>query len=386
MPILSYKTKLIINQNDKNKLLSLLELERTIWNECSKTCFFLDKRNINTLHKSFYFYVKELFKNTPAQLIIEVERSVLAAYASAQSNKHKITKPFIKKKLSFQFDNRSFNYKNNLLKFISLEKRKMISCDFEKYPLLLDKLKYKFTPPKLLYKNNELIIVLSFNIPNPELKQSKVLGIDLGCINSVATSEGLLYNDKTYLKNKRKIRYLKRCLNSKNTKSAKKHLKKVKNKEANVTKDYIHRLTKQVLNNTNCDVIAIENLNVKQLKSKKYKNQNKNRIGQVPFSLFIFVITYKALLLGKQVITVSPYYTSQIDSTTGKKDGKRKGGRYVTKSGKVFHADVNAACNICKRHIEKLPQHPCSIIVPYNNHARQAAINQPIVTKLIKSI
>ncbi len=393
MTILSYKTRLIISPPNEAKLWAMLEAERTAWNECSKYCFNLDKRNINTLHKVFYKQYRS--KNqVPSQLIIEVERSVLAAYQSAKSNNNSIDKPFVKKKLSMQFDNRTFTRKNDIIKLTSITKHDQIICDFEVYDHFREKLQYGILPPKVIVRNGELLMVISIDVPCPKQVRSKVLGIDLGVENLVATSDGKLYKDKTYLKNKRKVRYLKRCLKSKGTKSAKRHLKKVRNKEENQTKDFVHRLTKHVLQ-TNCDIIAVEKLQVKKLKSKQGKQIRKtkdssktlskkqgrnNHISQAPFALFVFVLTYKALLLGKQVITVSPYYTSKIDSRTGKRDGLRNGGRFYAKDGKVLHADINAACNIAKRHIEHLPEHPCSMIVPYNCHARQVAINQPNVS------
>jgi transposase len=90
------------------------------------------------------------------------------------------------------------------------------------------------------------------------------------------------------------------------------------------------------------------------------------------------ILTYKALLHHKQVITVSPAYTSQIDHRTGKLDGKRIGGRYIGKDGQILHADINAACNIGLR--SKLP---CSIS---NYYAWQAKANSPIVCKPSKSL
>lgn len=83
------------------------------------------------------------------------------------------------------------------------------------------------------------------------------------------------------------------------------------------------------------------------------------------------ILTYKALLSNKQVITVSPSYTSQIDHRTGEKDGQRIGGRYIGKDKQLLHADCNAACNIGLR--SKLP---CSIS---NYFAWQATVKTPIV-------
>lgn len=102
-----------------------------------------------------------------------------------------------------------------------------------------------------------------------------------------------------------------------------------------------------------CGLTVLEDL--KGIKVKKNPGQNKNRISQVPFFELRTILTYKALLYGKQVITVNPRDTSQIDSRTGKKGGERKGRRYIGSDGVILDADINAACNIAKR-----SKHPVS--------------------------
>ena len=70
-------------------------------------------------------------------------------------------------------------------------------------------------------------------------------------------------------------------------------------------------------------------------------------------------MAYKAPLAGKQVETVSPMYTSQTDSRTGKVEGERRGRRFYCKDGIVFDADWNAAINIGQK-----SKHPLSSELP----------------------
>ena len=46
---------------------------------------------------------------------------------------------------------------------------------------------------------------------------------------------------------------------------------------------------------------------------------------------------------------VNAAYTSQMDSRTGRLEGKRSGARFITVTGEVVHADVNAARNVRDR-------------------------------------
>ena len=348
----------------------MLTAERDAWNVCSGIAFTLGKNSIVELHREFYNQYRQS-TNVPAQLLIEVERVVLAAYKSIKSNKHKVDKPAVKSKLSFQTDKNSFTYKNGECSLLSID-GKRVKFTFNAYPKLCSLLQqYKFKSPKVIYRNGRLQLILFFDIPDKPQSNNQCIGVDLGIFNIASTSEGILYKDKHYLKQKRKLRYLKRCLQSKGTKSAKRHLKQVRHKESNCTKNFVHHLSKRIIQDTKADTVVLEDLNVQKLKAKKHKNNNKNRIAQVPFALLLFVITYKAHLHGKQVKTVNPAYTSQIDHRTGQKDGTRQGGRYIGKDGKVLHADINAACNIGLR--SKLP---CSI---GNYYTGQAVVNQPIV-------
>ena len=369
---LTYNTRLVFqSDSNKDKIAKMLESQRFAWNECSKIKFEHKLKNsIVELHGKFYQNFRKSQPEIPSQVVISAEQSVLSAYRSVKSNKHKIDKPLSKKKLSIRLDKRTYSYKNGVFSIISLKKR--VKCSPYIYPKLHELIsKYRFCDPLLFEKNGEIWICLTFDIPEVLSQKKLALGIDLGCRVNAATSEGNLYIDKKFNGEKRRLRFNKRKLQSKSkdSKSAKRHLKRLKRKEANKNKNFSHHLANKLIKDTKADTIVLENL--KSIKVKKHKYQNKNRISQVPMFELRQILTYKALLHNKQVITVSPAYTSQIDHRTGKLDGKRIGGRYIGKDNQVLHADVNAACNIVLR--SKLP---CSIS---NYYAWQAKVNSPIV-------
>lgn len=298
------------------------------------------------------------------------ERFFSSTYRTIKSNKHKITSPPIKNNLSMRLDKRTYSHKNGIFSIISLNKR--VKYQPKLFPKLQELMsKYRFCDPLLFVRNSEIYMSITFDIPT-NLPQNKLaVGVDLGCINFAATSEGNLYQDKVFASNKRKLRWNKRKHQSKGTKSSRRKLKKLRHKEHNINKNFNHHLANKIIKDTNADTIVLENL--KSLKVKKHKYQNKNRISQVPMFELRRILTYKALLKNKQMITVNPPYTSQIDHRTGKLDGQRIGGRYIGKDNQVLHADINAACNIGLR--SKLP---CSI---RNYYVWQVNVNSPIVCK-----
>ena len=97
---------------------------------------------------------------------------------------------------------------------------------------------------------------------------------------------------------------------------------------------------------------------IKQKTSKKGSSHN-NRLSQIPFYLFKQILSYKAPLVGKQVETVNPAYTSQTDCR-GIEKGERKNRRYYTIDNLVFDSDWNAAINIAN----KFSKHPISSLLP----------------------
>ena len=372
MSKLTYNTRLVFHSDsDKDKIVGMLEKQSFAWNECSKVKFNIPTNSIVLLHGQFYAKFRQSQPEIPSQVVISAEQSVLSAYRSIKSNKQKLDKPPEKKKLSIRLDKRTYSYKNGVFSIISLEKR--VKCSPYIYPKLQELIsKYRFCDPLLFEKNGEIWICLTFDIPEILSQKKLALGIDLGCRVNAATSEGNLYIDKKFNGEKRKLRFNKRKLQSKSkdSKSAKRHLKKLKRKEANKNKNFSHHLANKLIKDTKADTLVLENL--KSLKVKKNKYENKNRISQVPIYQLKQILTYKALLNEKTVIEVSPAWTSQIDHVSGKKEGERKGRRFYTKSGKIYDSDINGAINIGLR--SKLPVSQTEKLT-YG----QANVNSPIV-------
>ncbi len=353
-------------QGDTSDLKRLLELHRIAFNHASKEQFPETKNSLVVLHSKVYKNVRKQYPEIPSQVVIKAEQECLSAYRSAKSNKHK-KKLIEKKNLSMRLDKRLYSIPDKFsIRITTLGKRQ--TYKFVVYPRLKELLdKYSYQDPLIYEDNGKVYISLPFENKQPQIKQRLALGVDLGIRRSAATSDGRLIIDEKFNGEKRKLRHQKDELKSKNTKSARRKLRySLRRKERNKNKNQTHLIANAVLR-TEADTICLENL--KSIKRKKNKYQNKRSIGQVPLYELRRVITYKAQNQGKNVLLVSPAYTSQIDSMTGKCDGERRGCRYYAKSGLVYDADLNAAMNIAKR--SKLP-------VSYGNILDgQASVNTP---------
>jgi putative transposase len=370
--VITYNAKITpININDDDFLLSLLEQQCKLVNEVSKLQFTDLKTlsNIKSLHNEFYYKARAEYPEIPSQIVIKCEQESLASYKSIKTNKHKITKPFEKRNLSLRLDKRIYSRTKDkyIINIITTDKRKLFKIEsYPKLDFLMNN--YDYSDPLIFVRSGQLFISLTFDVnPSEKEKKNLCLGVDLGIRRVASCSDGRLFIDKKFNKEKRKLRYLKRCLQSKGTKSARKHLKKIRGKERNINKNQTHLIANEILK-TNANIIALENL--KGIKKKKHKNENKNGVSQVPFFDLRRILTYKAENMGKHICLVSPVYTSQIDSVTGLKEGERRGCRFYAKSGVIYDADINAAINIARR-----SKHPIS---QGNLLDGQGVVNHPI--------
>lgn len=372
-------------QEDHTFWFNLLNTQKDVYNFASKLIF--DKKP-NTLIKEYhdilYNKIKENF-DISSQTIIRTEKDILSTFRSIKSNKHKITKAPEKKNLGFRLDQRLYsNFNKNSIKLISAISHKRCTAYLQLYPKVIELFdNYQTCDPLIFYRNNEFYLSVAFRIPDKVKQNENILGLDLGCRRLVTTSDGDCILSKDFNRQKRKIRYLKRILNSKkkNSHSARTKLKKLSKKEHNISKQYIEKSVNTILKNTNKSIIVIEDLaKIKQSTKKKYGSHN-NRIGQVPFYMFKQILSYKAPLYGKEVKTVNPYMTSQTDSQTGKWKGERKGCRFYSVNGKVYDADWNAAINIAKKSVK----HPISYCLPLDGKLnilnRQVDVNLSKVSK-----
>jgi len=351
--MITYNAELIGSIKDMNLIMTLMEEYCIIVNEASKLQFEKQLNSITKLHNGFYYPTREQHPNFPSQMVIRAEMESLASYKSIKSNKHKIIRPFEKHNLSLRLDKRIYSKTDDKTKIKITTKEKKKEFQIILYPKLQELLdKYEYVDPLIFIRDSKLFIALTFDTAVEMQKESLCLGVDLGIRRVAACSDGRLIIDKKFNKEKRKLRYLKSQLQSKGTKSARKHLNTLKHKERNKNKNQTHLVVNEILK-TDANIIALENL--KGIKAKKHKNQNKNAISQIPIFETRRIVTYKAKNMGKHVCLVSPAYTSQIDSISGIKEGLRKGCRFYAKSGLVYDADINAAVNIARR-----SKHPIS--------------------------
>jgi IS605 OrfB family transposase len=188
----------------------------------------------------------------------------------------------------------------------------------------------------------DLVVELP-NVPIKDVANPRVVGIDRGVNNIAVTSDGRFFNSK-HLRNVRgRYAYLRCELQSAGTRSAKRHLKRLSGRERRFQADVNHRIAKEIVG-TDFDVLALEDLSIK--KDKRLGKEFNRKLGRWAFVQFEAFLRYKSEECGKRVVSVPPYYTSQMCSRCGDL-GIREGHSFrCPVCGFSLNADLNAARNI----------------------------------------
>ena len=153
-------------------------------------------------------------------------------------------------------------------------------------------------------------------------KTNQSCGIDLGLKDYVILNNGVKIDNPRILKNlENKYRKLSKAVSRKvkgsaNYQKARIKLARFHEKVANIRKDFLHKLSTNVVKHY--DIICIENLNIKGL----MKNHKLAKSFQdVSFSEFIRQLEYKAEWYGKTISKVDTFYpSSQLCSNCGYKN------------------------------------------------------------------
>ena len=365
MNVITYNVELKPTPETFNYWKKMLELYAQAYNDCAN--YIVDKKlalSIKTVHNRVYNRLRKAYPELPAQAVIRLYKDVIPAFKSMRSNKQKNAETPQKKGLSMRLDKRLYTRVDGDGIVITSEvSRKRVKIPFVLYDKVTELLsKFEVSDPTIFLRDDRLFLSIPLSIPTIVTDNDNAVGIDLGIKRLFVTSEGVAFKDKTYLRERRKVRYNKRKLQEKSNKSrtARKHLKKISKRERNLSNDMLHRATNAVLESTAASVLVVEDLSKIKTKTSKThegfkRTRHNNSFSQIPIRKFRDMLAYKAQMRGKRVETVSPTYTSQMDCRTSNRDGNRKGCRYYCSDGTVFDADWNAATNIAIRATHPFP-------------------------------
>ena len=177
---------------------------------------------------------------------------------------------------------------------------------------------FQFDPAKVSrinvrYHNGKWYVNLTSEIQEAEAAEivAKV-GIDVGLLTFAVLSGGTkIDNPKYFRKSEKKLARLQRRLSRKkkgsnNRRKAKAKVTRLHDKIANQRRDFLHKASYGIV--TRCDLIAVEDLSVKNMIKNRHLSKG---IADAGWGKFVDYLEYKCLKYGKRFVKVPPGGTSQ---------------------------------------------------------------------------
>lgn len=339
---LTLQIKLLPTNEQANSLLETIKECNIACNNISDTAWTNKVFNQYKLHHLVYHLIKKS-SNLSAQALVRCISKVVDAYKV-----DKKTKRQFKLLGAITYDTRILSYKENSVSIWSVNGRLKIPfvCHNSKY------LPYIKGEADLIYKKGKFFLFQTIEVTEEDVNDvEEFIGVDFGIINLATTSDGDTFSGKQVDNVRIKINTLRKSLQKKGTKSAKRHLKKLSGRERRFKKNTNHTISKQIVQIAKDTHRAIALENLKGFRVTVHKSQ-REQFGKWSFDELGKFINYKSQLAGIPVFFVNPRNTSRTCSKCGhiSKSNRKTQSEFVCQQCNFsLNADINGAINIASK-------------------------------------
>lgn len=240
----------------------------------------------------------------------------------------------------------------------------------------------------LVYQKGRFFLHQIIEVTAPAPYQAKnFLGCDLGIVNILADSDGAVYSGGQLNGLRKRHARLKASLQTKNTRSAKRLLRRRRHKEHRFARDVNHCISKKVVAKAKDTLrgIALEDLSGIRERITVRKAQRRQHYSW-GFAQLRHFIEYKADLAGVPVALVNPRNTSRTCPSCG----------LIDKANRVYQshfccvacgfagpADIIAAVNIGRRALGNAPE--AAVPTSCESHDALLGVNGIIAIRTVES-
>jgi IS605 OrfB family transposase len=269
------------------------------------------------LNKATYTYLREKF-GLKSQMAQSVMKTVIAKYKTNKSNGHDFTLVQFK---NLEYDlvfNRDYSLKLGKFSINSLNGRLKIPYEAKGMEKYFDG-SYSFGTAKLVYKYKKYFLHIPMTKEYQQttpFKINKIVGIDLG-INFVATTydsfgKTTFFSGKQVKQKRGHYKILRKNLQMRGTKSAKRRIKSIGSRENRWISDLNHSITKALVDRYGANTLfVLEDLTGIRTSTEKVNINNRYVSVSWAFYQFRKYLEYKAQTNNSMVIAVNPKHTSQ---------------------------------------------------------------------------
>jgi IS605 OrfB family transposase len=292
------------------------------------------------LHKHIYYGLRSKF-NLKAQFSVNAIAKGFEAYKSCG-------KKIIFKSCPVRFDRRTFSFSEHKVRLTLSKDRQDFPINVPMYYLKYLDWKYQ-TADLIKDRKNRYFLHITFSRDiNINGCRTQVVGVDVGVNNLAVTSDGKIFSGhKTKIM---QFQYLRKKLQAKGTKSAKRLLKQSSGRQKRYMAWVNHNISKEIV--ADADSIVLEDLNGIRNSRNKHMGKRLNRwLNSWSFYQLQSFIKYKSERVGKVVQFVSPYMTSQTCSNCGKIGSRYFDSFVCNHCGFSSQSDFNASFNLRRLYV-----------------------------------
>lgn len=189
------------------------------------------------------------------------------------------------------------------------------------------------------------------------VKNSEVVGVDVGLKTFLTTSRGDKFESPKFLSKKlKKLKRLQRKLSrkqkgSKNREKARLRLARQYQKVTNCREDFLHKLSHRIVSDNQTKMICVENLNLKDLIERTKIKNIRRSYNDTAIGTFLQFLEYKCERKGKHFVKIGRFDpSSKICNICGKinQNLQLTEREWACPCGTHHDRDINAAINIAK--------------------------------------
>jgi len=364
---LTLKVKLLPADEQGRALLHTMETFNSACDHIGEVAFKNHTANKIRLQKLAYYDVRKRF-GLPSQLTIRAISKVCEAY-----KRDKDVQPRFKPHGAMVYDQRIMSWKKfDRVSLLTLNGRELVPIVMDAYHK--PRMGMMRGQADLIFIDGKFYLCVVVDVPEPpKLKSTESLGIDMGVVNIAVDSDGETFSGEAVDKVRSKMAKLKSALQSKGTKSAKRHLKRLSGHVGRFRKDVDHCISKKIVAKAKGTgrAIAVEDLNGIRKTGRTVRRAQRGRQSSWSFGQLRSFIEYKAGLAGVEVVAVDPRHTSQTCPKCHSVDRKNRDGQNFkcVLCGFAGNADHIAAINIAARADVNRPIVACSDTVVSGEHS-----------------
>lgn len=340
--------KLLVDTEQKSRLLATMARVNEACSWLAERAFELKSADKLKLQKLHYRDLRDRF-GLSAQHTVRAISKVCEVYKRDRSKL-----PRFRPYGAIPYDQRIYTFKHGLdrVSLLALDGRIIVPCAIGAYHA--GRLEGVRGQADLVYRKGKLYLFVTVDVPDGSpIDPEGWLGVDLGIRNLAVDSDGKAHSGAQTLALRSRVAKLRRGLQSAGTRSAKRHLQRLRRRERHFHAHENHVISKSIVSKARDTGrgIAVEDLTGIRDRVTVRKAQRTNLHGWSFFELRTF-LGYKAALAGVALVAVDPRNTSRTCPECGciDKANRRSQADFVC-TGCCFaaNADHVGARNIASR-------------------------------------